>query len=194
MNRFPWIPLIGLWIFCNVFFQNMAANFLHTTDLGSDTDDDDYVPEGEEKYGQLSEEEQSGDNEEDDLHDNNKKKKKKQTTKNPQRNGVFSMMEDDPEEKKREEERKKDFEKEKVELKEEEEKKKVDDLWAGKTLYFSDTPMLEFKRDIDQLLLVVRGLVLVGGVLFHSLQRSPVPVPIPLLFHFLGFFIFFDTS
>ena len=34
----------------------MAANFLHATDLGSDTDDSDYVPDDKEVQG-LSEEE-----------------------------------------------------------------------------------------------------------------------------------------
>ena len=41
------------------------ADFLHATDLGSDTDDEDYVPEGAGAAEAVSEEENSGEDEAD---------------------------------------------------------------------------------------------------------------------------------
>ena len=47
------------------------ADFLHATDLGSDTDDEDYVPEGAGAAEAVSEEENSGEDE-GDLDDGSK--------------------------------------------------------------------------------------------------------------------------
>ena len=102
----------------------MAANFLQSTDLGSDTDDDDYVPDANEVAG-LSEEEGDGD---DEGLEGGSQKSKKKTTKKAKVGAFGETAEVDKET----EEMKKEFEKEKIEMKEQEEKKKVDDLWAGK--------------------------------------------------------------
>ena len=56
------------------------ANFLHATDLGSDTDDEDYVPEGAAGAAEaVSEEENSGEDE-GDLDDESKVAKVKRIT------------------------------------------------------------------------------------------------------------------
>lgn len=103
------------------------GDFLHATDLGSDTDDEDYVPE--ELKEALSEEE-----EDDDLGESStkgpNKKTKKQKTPGPDSLRRGAVFEQDEEEKRAEEERRKEFDREKVEIKAEEEKKKIDDLWA----------------------------------------------------------------
>ncbi|TRY74756.1 hypothetical protein TCAL_00739 [Tigriopus californicus] len=103
------------------------GDFLHATDLGSDTDDEDYVPEEPQEV--LSEEDDDGDVGQSSRPGSQKKSKKK----NPggpdslKRGAIFELDED---EKRAEAQRRKEFDLEKVEIKAEEEKKKTDDLWA----------------------------------------------------------------
>jgi len=96
---------------------------LNEADFGSDTDDDDYVPEGEQH--EASEEENSGDDENNDTESNAKGKKKKKGKKIAKgRQNIFAG-----------EEEKVDWQKElaeeKRELNEEKEKQKADDLFAA---------------------------------------------------------------
>jgi len=101
------------------------ADFLQSTDLGSDTDDEDYAPELDEDAKKvLSEEEEDGVGEE----GGGTKSKKKKTKKKAEPAARGSIFEDKDESA---EDRKKEFEKEKEEIKEEQEKKKVEDLWAA---------------------------------------------------------------
>lgn len=100
------------------------ANFLHATDLGSDSEDSDYNP-AEDEGKVVSEEEDDGD-----LADGKESAKKKKSSKvapvAARRGGLFDE-DDDPDEA---EARKREFAKEKEEIKEKEEEKKIDDLWA----------------------------------------------------------------
>jgi len=97
-------------------------------EFGSDTDDDDYVPEGE--GHDASEEEHSGDEENppDQETSKPKKKKKKRKAENVFARGAFPSSESS--------DWKNDLEEEKKEKEELKEKKKVEDLWA------------EFKSDV----------------------------------------------
>jgi len=96
-------------------------------EFGSDTDDDDYVPEGE--GHDASEEEHSGDEENPPAQETSKqKRKKKGKAENVFARGAFPSSESS--------DWKKDLEEEKKEKEELKEKKKVEDLWA------------EFKSDV----------------------------------------------
>ena len=109
-------------------------SFLQATDLGSDTDDDDYVPDHGEG-AELSVEENSGDDE-----GGASTQKKKKTKKKVEVKGRGAMFHDETEEDK---ERKEAFAKEEKERKEEKEAKKVDDLWAGeisRCLFYFNRP------------------------------------------------------
>jgi len=97
------------------------ASFLHCTDLGSDTDDEDYNPEEDEKKAKdLSEEEDNGGEKEP-----AKKRRQKKATKG------FLQPEIDQNEAEEEKRRKEEFRLEEEERKTAAEKAKVDDLWAG---------------------------------------------------------------
>ena len=100
------------------------ADFLHATDLGSDTDDKDYVPEGAaggaEAAEAVSEEENSGEDEDDLDNETDGKKPKKRAKKQkksavPTARGANLAL--DAEERKAEEMRKKEFAREKEEIK-----------------------------------------------------------------------------
>ena len=95
-------------------------------DFGSDTDDDDYKPEGETQ--EVSEEENSGEDENPEDKPGGKNKKKRKTKKTPRgltgRKNVF----DEEEEKV---DWKKALEEEKKELNEEKQKQKENDIWAA---------------------------------------------------------------
>ena len=100
---------------------------LDEADFGSDTDDDDYVPEGAGEGHDASEEEHSGDEEntEDTAKTVVKGKKKKKTKKVV--NGRKNMFSDDSEKVDWE----KELEEERKELNEEKKKQKADDLFAA---------------------------------------------------------------
>ena len=84
-------------------------------DFGSDTDDDDYMPEGETQ--EVSEEENSGDDENSEDKPSGKNKKKRKTKKTPAgltgRKNVFDEEEDKVDWKKALEEEKKELDEEK---------------------------------------------------------------------------------
>jgi len=104
---------------------------LNEADFGSDTDDDDYVPEGEQH--EASEEENSGEEENNDTESNAKTKKKKKGKKVIKgRQNIFAGEEEKVD-------WKKELEEEKRELNEEKQKQKADDLFAA------------FKRDTSTL-------------------------------------------
>jgi len=95
-------------------------------DFGSDTDDDDYMPEGETQ--EVSEEENSGEDENPEDKPSGKNKKKRKTKKTPAgltgRKNVFDEEEDKVDWKKA-------LEEEKKELDEEKKKQKENDIWAA---------------------------------------------------------------
>ena len=97
---------------------------LNEADFGSDTDDDDYVPETGDNH-EVSEEENSGEDENPEEGGATKPKKKKKTKKviNGRKN-IFDTDEDKVD-------WKKELEEEKKEKDEEKEKQKADDIWAA---------------------------------------------------------------
>jgi len=97
---------------------------LNESDFASDTDDDDYVPEGD--VHEASEEENSGEDE--NVESQHKIDNKKKKSQNIKVNARASMFDDGESEKV---DWGKELEKERKELNEEKEKKKVDDLWAS---------------------------------------------------------------
>ena len=100
---------------------------LDEADFGSDTDDDDYVPEGAGEGHDASEEEHSGEEENtEDAVKTVKGKKKKKTTKKLV-NGRKNMFSDDSEKVDWE----KELEEERKELNEEKKKQKAEDLFAA---------------------------------------------------------------
>jgi len=71
-------------MFINLMVSDKSSimSALNEADFGSDTDDDDYVPEGEQH--EASEEENSGDDENNDTESNAKGKKEKEGKENCQ--------------------------------------------------------------------------------------------------------------
>lgn len=96
---------------------------LNESDLGSDTDDDDYVPTGEGQ--EVSEEENSGDDENLQPSGESPPKKKKKLKATQAIGARKNMFEDE-----NARDWNKELAEEKKELNEEKEKKKADDLWA----------------------------------------------------------------
>ena len=110
------------------YFQIITGRMsaLDEADFGSDTDDDDYVPEGAGEGHDASEEEHSGDEENtEDTAKTVKGKRKKKTKKVV--NGRKNMFSDDSEKVDWE----KELEEERKELNEEKKKQKADDLFAA---------------------------------------------------------------